>query len=104
MSREPAFGVVTSDVALDPRISATAKALYLVLAVFRNRETDECYPSNGYLAKALGLSERTVTRALTELVDSGVIERVPQFRDGRQVNSMTRLVDAVPKRHRRPPG
>lgn len=98
MSVQNTFGVVTSDVALDPSISPTAKAVYLVLAVFRDRETDECYPSNRYLAAALGISERTVIRALRELSEGGVIRRVSQHREGRQVNSLTVLTDAVPKR------
>jgi DNA-binding transcriptional MocR family regulator len=95
------FGTVTGDVAFDPSLSTTAKAAYLVLVMHRNRDTNECYPSNKTIAQAVGCSERTAIRALNELADAGVIERTPQFRDGRQVQSLTRLTDARAERHGR---
>lgn len=88
------FGTVTGDVAHDPTISVTAKAVYLSLSIWRNQETNECFPSNKTIAAGLGVSERTVIRAIVELEQAGVVHRIPQFRDGRQVNSLTVLTDA----------
>src|SRR5262245_36515276 len=77
----------------DPTISAQAKGLYGLLTCYANDE-GECWPSAAFLGEALGYQRAQVFRLLAELADGGVIEREPQFRDGRQTTTLTRLVDA----------
>lgn len=97
-ARKDWFGTVTAGVAFDPDLTTNAKAVYLVLVMYRNRETDSCFPSNKTIAARLGVSERTVIRGMVELANAGVIERTPRFEDGRQISSLTTLTDAHDRR------
>ena len=97
--REDFIGSVSGDVAYDPTITPSAKAVYLVLAMHRNNKDDSTsWPSNATIASYTGQSVRTTIRAINELGDHGLLVREPQFRDGRQVNSITRLTDIVAQR------
>lgn len=96
--RNDAFGIITKDVIMDPMISTTAKAVYCVLAVHRNSETGNCFPSVETMAKGLGLSTRTVRRCLDELEQAHVIRRDKRFREGRQTTNQYVLIDAVARR------
>jgi hypothetical protein len=91
--RKDYTGSASGSVAFNPNISAPAKAVYLVLIMYRNDTTDMCWPSNATIARGVGCSERTVIRGLMELADKGVIERVPRFVEGRQTTSITHLID-----------
>lgn len=91
--RKDYTGSASGSVAFNPNISAPAKAVYLVLIMYRNDTTDMCWPSNATIAQGVGCSERTVIRALVELAEKGVIERTPRFVEGRQTTSMTHLTD-----------
>lgn len=93
--RKDYLGSVAGGVAFNPAISTQAKAVYLVLVMYRNDKTHECWPSNATVAQGVGCSERTVIRSLMELVDKGVIRRVPRFVDGRQTTSITYLTDVT---------
>lgn len=94
------FGTVTGDVAFDPKVTGSMARVYLVLVMYRNNEDNTCFPSNETIAENSGMSLRTVTRALSDLVELGVIRRQPQYRDGRQVNSLTILTDAMRPRRK----
>lgn len=96
--RRDGFGVVTRDVGLDPTISGSAKNVYLVLALHRDFETSEAYPSVGLIATALGVSTRTVQRGLDELEEHGVIRKQARFRGGRQTSNRYVLQDAIARR------
>jgi predicted transcriptional regulator len=89
------LGSVSGGVAFNPDISTPAKAVYLVLVMYRNDKTHECWPSNATVAKGVGCSERTVIRALVELAEKGVISREARFVEGRQTTSITHLTDVV---------
>lgn len=62
--RDEWFGTVTGDVAFDPTLKPSAKTVYLVLVMYRNAETNECFPSNETIASHTGMSTRSVIRAL----------------------------------------
>jgi DNA-binding Lrp family transcriptional regulator len=102
MNRRMEFdGRVSGDVVYDPTISESAKAVYLVLVMHRStKDFTTSFPSNATISSYTGRSVRTTIRALNELTERGVIERVPQFINGRQVNSITLLTDLVSKRSR----
>ena len=53
----------------------TTKLVALALAVYGNKQGVNCHPGNKALAKALGLSERTVERHLGILRDVGLVAR-----------------------------
>lgn len=97
--RDEWFGTVTGDVAFDPTLKPSAKTVYLVLVMYRNAETNECFPSNETIASHTGMSTRSVIRALVELEEAGVVQREARYRDGRQTTSLTILTDARARRH-----
>ena len=55
------------------RISATATVVYLYFCR-RSGEDGSCWPAQGTMAKDLGMSERTIRRAITELEAEGLVE------------------------------
>lgn len=89
----PWFGNITTEVALNPAISTTAKAVYLVLAVHADLETGECWVLNSNIARHLGVHRATVIRCLNELVDAGALHRLPRFIDGQQRSNLYTLLD-----------
>ena len=57
----------------------------------------ECYPSTRRIAIQTGLSTRSVTRALSELEELGLVRRVPRFSGSRQTSNLYRVnVGATP--------
>ena len=62
-----------ADIAQDPTLSPLVKALYMVLASYANSER-ECWPSQQTLARNLGVSDRTVRKALKQATTAGLLE------------------------------
>lgn len=92
-ARKDWLGSISGEVAFTPDLPLAAKAVYMVLAMYRNTDDDSCFPSNATLARCTGLSERSVQRALISLTKYGVIDREPRFVEGRQTTSVTVLKD-----------
>jgi DNA-binding transcriptional MocR family regulator len=61
-------------------VDGNAVALYVAIVAHVRNGGDSCYPSNEHLAEQTRMSVRTVKRALTQLVDVGVIERTGRRR------------------------
>jgi DNA-binding transcriptional ArsR family regulator len=59
--------IVTRDLLANKSISVTARLLFAQLLDHRNRHTGQCNPRAIVLADELGISRRTVDRALKEL-------------------------------------
>jgi len=87
-----AFGTVNANVLRSPAISVSAKAVYCLLTTYAD-ESGACWPSNETLAKALGVTDRTIRTLLSELIEKGVIRREPRFKDGRQTTSVNVLIE-----------
>lgn len=60
---------IPSEVMEDERLSATEKLIYAEIACFK-----ECYGSNAWLAKRVGRSEATASRAVARLVELGFVK------------------------------
>jgi hypothetical protein len=86
------FGAVTADIALDPKIKPTAKAVYLVLVCYADQD-GLCYPGIDTLSKHLGLTRRPVQDALRQLEEHGVLVTKSRFEDGRQTSNLYHLRD-----------
>lgn len=95
------FGNITTEVAFDPTVSVTAKAVYLVLACHADMETGECWVSNTTTARHLGVSRVTVVRAMNELCETGLVTRTPRFYKGQQSSNLITLVDVRNARRQR---
>ena len=68
-------------------------AVYCYLKYLENRKTHQCWPSYRNIGKAVGMSENTVRKYVTELEDRGLIrtERTTvTTRDGRTLNGCLR--------------
>ena len=61
----------------------TVKVVALVLLSHRDHQTGWCYPSRSRIAEMAGCSEKTVTRALATLVESGAATREKRRVNGR---------------------
>lgn len=89
------LGDVSGLVAMNPAISPTAKAVYLVLAVHADRRTGYCFPSITTISEGVGRARSTCNEAITELVEAGVVRREARFHDGRQTTNGYTLLDIV---------
>lgn len=74
ISAEGGFGI-TSKRVMRSDLSVTAKAVYALLSTYASARSRRCWPSRERLAEDLGLSERTISRAIDELVASGYAKR-----------------------------
>lgn len=67
------FGMMQTDIARDPTLPVLVKALYAVLATYANADR-ECWPSQETLARALGVTDRTVRKAVKQGEAAGLFE------------------------------
>lgn len=67
------FGMTQTDIARDPTLPVLVKALYAVLATYANAAR-ECWPSQETLARALGVTDRTVRKAVKQGEAAGLFE------------------------------
>lgn len=68
-----------------PKLTTTALHVAKSLQLYAD-ENLECWPSRATLAKVSQLTLATVTRAIRELLDAGVIERIAETGTGRTVS------------------
>lgn len=81
-----------SNFIFDYQLSSKAFYVYCYLRRCKNQRTSKCFPSGATMAKACGLSESSVRRAIRELEQKELITVTHQFRDSRQLsNSYTFL-------------
>lgn len=57
-------------------INPTALKVYIYLGMYSNNETGECWHSVQTMADYFGMDKRTINRALENLIDIGLIERI----------------------------
>lgn len=62
-------------------LTTGAMILYGHIAAFTN-STGECFASNAYFSKLMGVTDRTVRTYLAELKENGFIETVVTFKEG----------------------
>jgi hypothetical protein len=79
---------------LDRGLSSTALKLYIVLARFADWDTGIAFPARDTLAERMDCSEKTVDRAVKELVEAQCIEK--EFR-GRYQSARYRVLQVDPK-------
>ena len=86
--------IMAQEVVFSARLSAKARLVYLYLAKRSNKE-NTCFPSKATIARESGLSESGVTRALSELVLRGLVEKAARYRrdNGRSSNLYTLLAE-----------
>lgn len=97
------FAILSQALALDGRISDGAKALYWVLACYRNKESGYSWPSMTTLRKCLGKGETTIRRLREELETWGLSVEY-QAKSGRvryRLNPYPRALDMNRRREQR---
>lgn len=80
MRREGYFTIDRDVLARLPEIGPVAFAAFAVLASHAD-EHGECWPSHETLSRIVGVSDRTVRRALVALESAGLISRTHRRRD-----------------------
>lgn len=75
-------------------LSSSAVLVLAALAYFHNQETGRCNPSVSRIAKRTHQSERTVQRAIAELVAAKLlsVHRTQVWQSGRKINLPNRYV------------
>ena len=75
----------------DLELPHRAVTVYVYLCDMANKKR-ECWPSTITISKDLGLSRRTIFRALKDLENAGLIKRIPRRRKtGGRTSSIIRL-------------
>ena len=95
MGERPLYSKNIIDVARDPTISKSAKALYLVLCTYRNTNTNTAWPTNDTLTECLGSDRWQIGKWMKELEDKKVISVTYEkhYKDKYQVRIITFLHD-----------
>ena len=78
--------------ALDPSLSPVDKAVYHVLLVLADNETQQCSPKIETIATHAFCSQRAVYRSLNTLEAIGAIKRTSRFRCHRQISSIYKII------------
>lgn len=78
---------------LDRDLSSTALKLYIVLARYADWDTQMAFPSRETLAQRMGVSEKTVDRSVTELVEKNCIEKISR---GRYASALYKVFQVDP--------
>lgn len=66
--------------------------VYCYLCKCRNTKKG-CYPSKQTIASACGIAVSSVSKAIKQLADAGLIVVTKNFRSGRQINNSYELTD-----------
>lgn len=66
---------IPNDVVTANDIDKTDKLVYIALNTFCYGNKNECYPSTEVVGKMLGLTRRSISKSLTNLVKKGYVER-----------------------------
>lgn len=74
------FGALPRSVITDPQVSPLEKTVLLLLAMHADKG-GTCFPSQGRMAKDLGVSRKSVTRAIAALCRRGLIASEERHRD-----------------------
>ena len=86
------FTQVDAVVLRDAELSLTTRGIYAIICSYASTESRSCWPTVETLAKDAGVSERTIQRALKELVGKGLITRRERFVEQRQISSVIFIV------------
>ncbi|MEL7658860.1 MAG: helix-turn-helix domain-containing protein [Bacillota bacterium] len=74
------------------KLSPIAFYVYCYLCKCRNKRTG-CYPSKHTIASACGIAVSSVSKAIKQLSDAGLIVITKNFRGVRQINNSYELTD-----------
>lgn len=55
------------------QVNSTTFMIYMALCRMANNETQDCYPSQAYIAGMIGVDERTVRRCMDELINMKLV-------------------------------
>lgn len=87
------FSILTEEVKLDDRLDAYSKILFAEITSL-TKVTGLCWASNAYLASRLNCSEKTITRRLKILENTGYI-KIRKNNDKKTKNKTKRLITLI---------
>ena len=76
----------------DNLMSSTDYVVYSFLSDCRNNQTNQCFPSQNFIAKKIGVSRQTVSASIARLVELKLIKKVSPY-DSRTGKSYTYEID-----------
>ncbi|MBE6905703.1 MAG: helix-turn-helix domain-containing protein [Ruminococcaceae bacterium] len=74
------------------KLSPISFFVYCYLCKCRNKKSG-CYPSKHTIASACGIAVSSVSKAIKQLSDAGVIVITKNYRSGRQINNSYEITD-----------
>ena len=81
MGRVNYFSIMTAEVRYDEDLTASAKILYSEITALANKD-GYCYANNSYFSKLYKVSNVTISRWISQLVDKGYIKRIIEKKEG----------------------
>lgn len=81
MGRVNYFSIMTAEVRYDEDLTANAKILYSEITALANKD-GYCYANNSYFSKLYKVSNVTISRWISQLVDKGYIKRIIEKKEG----------------------
>lgn len=87
------FSILTEEIKMDDRLDAYSKILFAEITSL-TKITGLCWASNAYLANRLNCSEKTITRRLKILADTGYI-KIRKNGDKKTKNKTKRLITLI---------
>jgi DNA-binding MarR family transcriptional regulator len=85
------FSIVQNQI-FDYKLSPIAFYVYCYLCKCRNKKNG-CYPSKQTIASACSLAVSSVSKAIKQLSDAGLIAVTKNFMSGRQINNSYEITD-----------
>ena len=83
---------VANKVIKDTTLKASDKSVYMVLSLYADNDTSECYPKRDTLIRTAGVSDKTLRNALNRLEERGYIAVEYRRRNGKQSSNLYRLL------------
>lgn len=75
------YAIIPAGVRYDKELKDKAKLLYGEISSLSNKE-GKCWATNSYFAELYDVSNETISRLISDLVDRGYIERVIEYKEG----------------------
>ncbi|WP_138158752.1 helix-turn-helix domain-containing protein [Peptoniphilus catoniae] len=94
MGRVNYFSIMTAEVRYDEDLTANAKILYSEITALANKD-GYCYANNNYFSKLYKVSNVTISRWISQLVDKGYIKRVIEKKEGSNEITGRRLYPVI---------
>lgn len=83
---------VANDIINDTSLKAADKAVYMVLSMYADNDTAQCYPKRSTILEKAGVSDKTLRNALNRLVEKEYIAINTRYINGERRSNIYTLL------------